>query len=151
MTRGGVSENRVEMTESGLELNPKDTQLSRDPSYRCEFSTECDTVRRGSWGRGHGLTLTPARRAPLRQGAAAQDRGGQGTSCPTSVCGRLTGHGKEAAAPASTSCFWAHSSCWGSVSPPLAYEKQQKKEGELGSLAFPGARGAKGQGRPSGV
>lgn len=105
MTRGGDSENRLEMTESGLELNPKDTQLSRDPSYRCEFNTEWDAVRRRSWGRGHGLTWTPARRAPLRQGAAAQDGGGQGTSCPTRVCGRLTGHGKEAAAPASTSCF----------------------------------------------
>lgn len=48
MTRGGGRENRVEMTESGLELNPKDTQSSRDPSYRCEFSTEWDTVKRGS-------------------------------------------------------------------------------------------------------
>lgn len=27
-------ENRVEMIDSGLELNPKVTQLSRDPSYK---------------------------------------------------------------------------------------------------------------------
>lgn len=52
------------------------------------------------WGGGHGLTLTPSRRAPLRQGAAAEDRGGQGTSCDTRVCRRLTGHGRQ-----TDSCF----------------------------------------------
>lgn len=94
---------------------------------------------------GHGLTLPPARRAPLRQGVATHSRGGQGTGCPTRVCGRLTSHGRQTAALAFTSCFRGRSSGWGSVSPPLACEKQQTKEVEPGSLALPDDRVAKGQ------
>lgn len=135
VTGGGGSVNTEEIIESGLELNAKVTQLHSNPGYNMlGFSTEWHSVRRKGWELVMGLTLPPARRVPLRQGVAAQDRGGQGTSCPTKICGRLTSHGRQIAALASTSCFWGCSSCWGSsVSPPLAYEEQQKKEVESGA------------------
>lgn len=148
VTGGGDSENTIEMIEwpqAECQSQPA-TQGAQLQSVGVQHRMALSEKKRV--GARHGLTLPPARRVPLRQGVAAQGRGGQGTSCPTRICGRLTSHGRQTAALASTSCFWGCSSCWGSVSPPLAYEKQQKKEVEPGSLALPEARVAKGQGGP---
>lgn len=127
VTGGGDSENTVEMIASDLELNASHPATQRPQLQSVGVQHRMALSEKERLGVSYGLTLPPARRVPLRQDVAAQGRGGQGTCCPTRICGRLTSHGRQTAALASTSCFWGCSSCWGSVSPPLAYEEQREK------------------------
>lgn len=46
VTGGSDHENTVDMIESSLELNPKVTQLSRQPSHMVGVQYEWDTMRR---------------------------------------------------------------------------------------------------------